>query len=52
MKFLFWIALKLRLPQKFWADLYFWHQRRMLKKMLGKLDLDTSNIRFTRKNTL
>lgn len=46
MRLLFWIALKLRLRQKFWGDWYIkWH-RKQVDKYLGTLDLDTSDIKI------
>jgi hypothetical protein len=46
MKYIFWIALKLRLRQKFWADLFWkWHKRQ-IKKIISKIDLSTDDIRF------
>ena len=48
MKWIFLIALKLRLRQRFWGDWFLrWHKKRV-KKALSSIDLDTSHIRFVR----
>ena len=50
MKWIFWIALKLRLSNRFWGEWYIkWH-RQQIKKAISKIDLDTSDIKFIPQN--
>ena len=46
MKILFWIALKLRLKQKFWGDWYFRYVNRQIKKVVDNIDLDVKDIKI------
>ncbi len=49
METLFNIALKLRLSQKFWGDLFMWWQKRQTKKLIDSIDLDVKDIEFYEK---
>ena len=46
MRLLFWIALKLRLSQKFWGEWFLrWHRKR-IQRIIDNIDIDISDIKL------
>lgn len=46
-KLLIWIAFKLRLRQKFWADMFMSEYRKDVQKFVDSIELDTKDIKLS-----
>ena len=44
MKLIIWIALKLRLRNKIWSDMFLYWHRKKINIILDSIDLDTKDI--------